>query len=94
MRYERKLSDVLSSLYRTMELDELADEFEVKSVYRQVVGDLISKLTMEVRYDKGVLVVKYSSAALKNEIAYKKQDLINKINDSMNRVVVRKLIIL
>lgn len=94
MRYERKLSDVLSSLYRTMELDELADEFEVKSVYRQVVGDLISKLTMEVRYDKGVLVVKYSSAALKNEIAYKKQDLVNKINDSMNRVVVRKLIIL
>lgn len=94
MRYERKLSDVLTSLYRRMELDELAEEWEVKNIYNLVVGDLISRLTTEVRYDKGVLVVKYSSAALKNEIAYKKQDLINKINDSMNRIVVRKLIIL
>lgn len=94
MRYERKVGELVASVFHKMDLDELADSCEVTRVYRQVVGDLISKLTSEIRYDKGILVVKYSSAALKNEISYKKQDLVNKINDSMNRVVVKKLIIL
>lgn len=91
MRYERKLGDVLAKVYRTMELDTLADEMEVKRVYQGVVGDLISKLTMEVKYSDGVLRVRYASAALRMEISYKKTDLINKINENLGRRVVTRI---
>ena len=92
MRHERKLSDVLKVVYRRMELDDAANELEVKDTYHKVVGDLISKLTWEVKYEKGVLYVKLASAALRNELMYKRTDLVNKINEVMGRKAVTKII--
>ena len=92
MRDERKLSDVLKVVYRRMELDEVANELEVKDTYHKVVGNLISKLTWEVKYNKGTLYVKLASAALRNELMYKKTDLENKINDTLGRKAVTKIV--
>ena len=92
MRDERKLSDILKVVYRRMELDEAANEMEVKDMYHKVVGDLISKLTWEVKYDKGTLYVKLASASLRNELMYKREDLENKINENLGRRAVTKII--
>ena len=92
MRDERKLADVLMVVYRRMELDDAANELEVKNTYHKVVGNLISKLTWDVKYDKGTLYVKLASAALRNELMYKKTDLENKINDALGRKAVSKIV--
>lgn len=94
MRFERKVGDLIGSIFHKMELDELADELEVVRVYRGVVGDLISRLTTEIHYQKGELRVRYASAALRTEMSFKKQDLINKINEVMGRRVLTKITLL
>ena len=92
MRDERKLCDILKVVYRRMELDEAANEMEVKEMYHKVVGDLISKLTWDVKYEKGILYVKLASAALRNELMYKKEDLENKMNQNLGRKAITKIV--
>ena len=87
-----KLSAWLRQAYHTLEMDDTADEIEVRDTYYRLVGDLITRLTWSVNYSKGTLKVKVASAALKQELTFRKDSLIEKINLAMGRKVVQKII--
>ena len=65
---------------------------EVENIYRNIVGDLINKLTLSVRYERNILYIKLASAALRNELSYKKQSLVDKINGQLKHGAVNEII--
>lgn len=91
---EHHISDLLSRLYRQNDLSEVVDTYQVQQAYKQVVGDLIARLTASVRFQNGVLYVRILSAALRHEMAMRQQSLLDKINDQLCRNAVQSIVFL
>ena len=52
------------------------------------------KLAKEIKLKNKTLYLKVSSAALKNELSYKKSDLILRINSELNRDAIDNIVFL
>ncbi|MBQ0015395.1 MAG: DUF721 domain-containing protein [Bacteroidales bacterium] len=82
----------LNKAYSDLGLTDLAQGARVIEVYKSVVGDLISKLSSSIRYDNHRLYVSIASAALRNEMAYKRQSLVSKINEEIGQPLLHDII--
>lgn len=88
----RPLQDYLKTVYRQLHVEDAVDGVEVVSAYRQVVGDLISRLTSSARYENNTLYIQIASAALRKELSYKRQGLMNRINETLGRNVLQNIV--
>lgn len=70
---EYTLTDLIRQVFEECDLTDQVNEMDVIKTYKSVVGDLISKLTLDIKLKDKILYLKLSSAALKNELLYKKQ---------------------
>lgn len=91
---EHTLQELLKKAYHNLDMDDTVCEMEVLRAYKQVVGDLISKLSRSVQYQKGTLTVVLASAALRQELFYRRESLAEKINEVVGRPVVSKIVFL
>jgi len=91
---EHTLQELLKRCYHRLDMDDTVTEMEVVRVYRQVVGDLISRLTSSAKFSKGTLTIKLRSAALRQELFYRRQSMADKINDGLGKTVVKQIVML
>ncbi|MBR5832143.1 MAG: DUF721 domain-containing protein [Bacteroidales bacterium] len=89
---EHTLQDLMKQMFKDCDMIDKVNEMDVIKTYRSVVGDLISKLTQDIKLSDKTLYVKLTSAALRNELSYKKQDLITRINTELNSEVITSII--
>lgn len=96
MGHEYTIKDLVDAALRKYNFSESITSERVVQAYRSVVGDFLDKLTRSVQYDvqTHTLKVTFASPALKNEISYKKSDLIAAINKRLGRNEVWKLLLL
>lgn len=94
MNWEDRTADYyIQRMLRQWDLADFATEVEVERVYRRLAGDLISRLTQRLSFKKGTLRLKYMSAALRQEMTYRRDSLRDKINSELGAEVVKKIII-
>ena len=91
MQPDRTLNYYLQGALRRLDHGDLADEMRVERVYRQLAGDLISRLTPSVQFSSGVLNLRLSSAALRSEMMRRREGLRQRINDHFGAEVVKKI---
>ena len=91
---EYTLGDLIKLVYNECDLTDKVNEMDVIKAYNTIAGDLISKLTNEIKLRDKTLYLKVSSAALKNELSYKKSDLIHRINSELNRNAINNILFL
>ena len=89
---EHTLQDLLKKAYHRLDMDDTAREMEVVHVYRVVVGDFISRLTVRARFAKGVLTVQLASAALRQELTYRRSSLMDRMNESLGYPAVKNIV--
>lgn len=89
---EHTLQELLRKAYRRLDMDDAADEMEVRRAYGAVVGDFISRLTTSVSFSHGTLTVMIVSAALKQELFYRRSSLMQKINEALGCQTVQKIV--
>ena len=94
MQPDRPLNYYITKLFRQLDMGEFASEMEVQRVYRYLAGDLIYKLTTLCAYRDGTLKLRYSVAALRQEMTYRRESLREKMNDELKGDVVKKIVIL
>ena len=61
------------------------------SVWGDVVGDAVSKVTDAISVDKGVLVVKTKSATWRQELYMQKKEIIDKINKKIGSTAIKEI---
>ncbi|MDA9594407.1 DUF721 domain-containing protein [bacterium] len=61
------------------------------SVWSEVVGVVVSKVTDAVSVNKGVLVVKTKSSTWRQELYMQKKDIINKINIKIGYTAIKEI---
>lgn len=89
---EYTFHDLLKLVFKNCDMTEQVDEINIIATYKDVVGVLITKLTQDIKVKNKTLYLKVSSAALRNELSYKKQDLINKINANLKTEAIHTII--
>lgn len=93
MQPDRTINYYLQGALRRLDHGDFADELRVETVYRQLAGDLISRLTSSVQFQRGVLSLRLSSAALRHEMTMRRESLRGRINDYLGGEVVKTIYI-
>ena len=88
-----KLGDAISQLLKQEHLDVKIARFAVKNGWKDVVGEMIAKNTSEVSFREKTIIVTLSNAALKEELSYRKEELIKNVNTFCGSRLVDSIII-
>jgi hypothetical protein len=93
MQPDRTIEYYLQGALRRLDEGDFADELRVETVYRQLAGDLISRLTSSVQFHRGILTLRLVSAALRHEMTMRRESLRQRINDHLGAEVVKNIYI-
>lgn len=72
-------------------LERAIQQESAVSIWSDVVGDVVSKVTDATSVDKGVLVVKTKSATWRQELYMQKKDIIDKINKKIGSAAIKEI---
>ncbi len=90
----KSLGDLLGDFSQQKKLKKPLLEARVVSLWKPLMGDLINKYTEKVFVKNKVLFVKVQQAALKNELLYLQEQIIEKINKEVGEDAVVKMVLL
>lgn len=93
MAEEKPLKKTIDLLLRAYGYQDQLDELEIIKIYEDLVGKMFANHTQKIGFKKKILYVKLDSASLKQELNYVKEGLVQKINQTLGRRVVDKIVI-
>jgi hypothetical protein len=93
MRYPLPLGDVVRVELTALGLAERLREAEIWSLWPEVVGQAVAARATPLRIIKGVLTVAVSSGPWKQELAFLKGMIIEKLNDRLGGEVVKEIVL-
>ncbi len=88
-----KLGDAISQIFKQENLDVKISQFAVKKSWKEIAGEAISVNTTEIYFNNKTIFVSLKSAALKHELSFRKEDLLNNINKFCGYKLVEQVVI-
>ena len=88
-----KLGDAITQLFKEEKLDIKMSQFSVKNCWKDIAGELISQTTTEISFNKKSIFITLKSPALKHELSFRKEELLNSINKFCGYKLVDQIII-
>src|SRR5437868_3239999 len=88
-----KLGDAINQLFKQEKLDVKISQFTVKNNWKDIVGDIVAKSTSDIYFNDKTIFITLSSAALKHELSFRKEDLVNNINKFCGYKLVDQIVI-
>lgn len=83
-----KVGDAINAFLKQEKLDVKLSRFAVKNSWKEIVGEHISNNTLDISFHEQIMFLTLKSAALKQELSFNKQQMI----DNINRFCAYKLI--
>lgn len=90
---EYSLKEAIDEMLKTYRLDRKLDETRVINAWDKVVGEVIARYTNNLRVHDGVLYVSLSSAALKQELLYRRTEIAGLLNAECGSEIIREVVI-
>lgn len=90
--HEYTLQDLLKTIYEQNEMTDIVYGKAAIDAYNEVVGEMIAQLSRNFKLKKDVLHVQLSSAALRQEMSYRKDSLLAKINEKMTEFKLKDIV--
>lgn len=88
-----RLGDAINQLFKQEKLDVKISQFTVKNSWKDIVGEMVAKNTTEIFFNDKTIFITLSSAALKHELSFRKEDIVNAINKFCAYRLVDQLVI-
>ena len=89
---DRPLKDVVLEILKKYRLQDHLEETRLVGDWETVAGKLISSHTSGLHVKDGILFVKVDSSALRQELQYRKEKLIDLLNKNAGKVLIREII--
>jgi predicted nucleic acid-binding Zn ribbon protein len=90
---EYTLKQAIGEMLKTYQLDSRLNEASVVNAWEKVMGQVIAKYTLSVKMQSGVLYVKVQSAALKQELTYRRTEIAERLNSECGGEIVKEVVI-
>ena len=88
----RKIGAIVVEMCHVLGLEDARQQFKTLQVWEHVVGETISSATSLERFSDGQLFIRVKNPAWRMELNYRKQDIITKLNDVLEKPIVKELI--
>jgi predicted nucleic acid-binding Zn ribbon protein len=85
------LASALDLLTHELGIEQKLHEYEVVLYWDEIVGEQISKAASAVSIAKGVLCVRVHTAPWRNELNFRKKELMEKINKHFGEELVNDI---
>ena len=89
---EHRLKEIISELIGHYRLESKLNELKVAGSWEQVVGSMIKRHTLELKVRNSKLFVKLDSPALKNELSFSRQKLVDQLNKAVGAQVITEIV--
>ncbi|HQK97408.1 MAG TPA: DUF721 domain-containing protein [Bacteroidia bacterium] len=90
---EHSLGELIHELINAYRLKDGLTRAKIDQVWEKVMDKAIVSRTSELRFEKGVLSIKLNSAVLRNELEYKKADIIHAVNKEIGEDLVKEVVL-
>lgn len=90
----QSLQQILQTIIKNQKLDEILERNELIEKFEEIVGNQIAKQVKVKNFEKGILKIEVESSVWKNEIFLLRERIIEKINQSFGKTIVKQIVIL
>lgn len=90
---DQSLGDAIRGMVKDLGLGPKLDELDTITAWDHVAGGMIAKHTRSIKLRSGRLYIAVDSAPLKQELSYRKEELVARLNDRMGRKVVDQIVL-
>ena len=91
-RNEQTIKEAINELLDAYRLRDKLNETRLLQSWGEVTGKMISNHTVDLFIKRKILYVKLDSPALKNELSYSKEKIIDLLNTEAGLEVIRKIV--
>ncbi|NEN23890.1 DUF721 domain-containing protein [Cryomorpha ignava] len=88
---EETLGDAINRLLKAYGLEEGYYAAAVVTHWEKLMGPAVSRRTQSIKIQKGVLIVKIESAALRQELSYSKDKIMTQINRELGVRIIKSV---
>ena len=88
---EQKLGDAIREFLSQIRMDDKLLNRRIKAMWPEILGKGVAKFTEGIYFSKGVLFLNVSAASLRHEILSNKETIIERINESLLKNVVKDI---
>lgn len=87
----QSMQDLMKDVLQENNLQKGMDQIAVKEAWLEVMGQGVMTYTEAVELKKNVLVVRLTSSALREELSYGKEKIINMLNENLNKTIINTI---
>jgi len=89
----RVIGDIIRKLMKNPKLAGKLDELDALQAWEEIIGRQICKYVTDQKIYNGTLYVKLKSAVVRNELSYKKSELISQINNRLGKKLLTNIVL-
>ena len=89
----KTIGEIIKKLMKNPKISKKLDQLDALDIWKEIVGKTIVKYITEQKVYNNILYVKLKSAVVRNELSYKKSELINKINHKSGKTIITDIIL-
>jgi hypothetical protein len=86
------MSEIVVDMCRTLGLKDAYEQYKAVRIWDSIVGEAISAVTSVERFTEGQLFIRVKNPAWRMELNFRKKDILLKLNDSLEKAVVKEII--
>lgn len=90
---ESKISDVIEAMYKKYRLTQKINEVKLVNTWEKIAGPLIARHTREIKLINKTLYLTFDNPPLKNEMFYRRFELLEAVNTEFGEIVAEKIFI-
>ena len=87
------IKSIINKLTKNPKINRRFLELDALEIWNDIIGCNIQKYIKDASIYNDSLIIKITSATLKNELHYKKEKIIKKINNDLGIELIKKMII-
>ena len=90
-RFPEPMHNVIDALIATLGIRQKLDQYSIIPLWPDIVGAQVAKVTAIERIENGVLFVHVTNAPWRNELTFRRKELLHKIHLTMNGDVIKDI---
>jgi hypothetical protein len=90
---EYSMGDAMRLFLKQSRLKGSVQALQIEDVWEKIMGKTIARYTDKIRIHGNVLYITTTVAPLKQELAYQKEKIIQRVNDALGEKVISEVVI-
>jgi predicted nucleic acid-binding Zn ribbon protein len=87
----QSLKTVIDSMLKNFGIDNTIAQNKALIIWNEIVGEKVALNTEPDRVEHGVIIIKVSTPAWRQELYFQKKEIIKKINNTIGKNVIRDI---